>query len=142
MRYEGSNEQGEIPAMWEEFLPRTGELDSVGAQGDPGAYGVSRELPGFGHERFEYLAAVPVKSTEDLPEGMVGWEIPAHTYAVFPANGVPDLMRVIGYVYSEWLPNSKEWEGAGNMMLELYPPSFAADHVIYLHFPVKAKEGR
>jgi predicted transcriptional regulator YdeE len=138
MRYEGENKQGEIPALWDKgFLPRMGELSAITT--DPhGAYGVSRALPGIEPGPFECLAGMAVKSIEKLPEGMVGWSIPARTYAVFEANDVPDLGRVIGNFYGEWLPKS-EYVSAGSFTFEYYPEAFPVDHVILVHFPVRRK---
>jgi len=69
---------------------------------------------------------------------MVGWSIPAHTYAVSRANDVPDLGRVIGHVYGEWVPKSG-YEMAGNFTFEYYPETFPVDHVIEVYFPVRKK---
>ncbi|MFB3881261.1 MAG: GyrI-like domain-containing protein [Armatimonadota bacterium] len=137
VRYEGDNAKGEIPGLWETFLPRMGELSAVTA--DPhGAYGISRALAKVPPSTFEYLAGMAVNSKEKLPEGMVAWEIPAHTYAVFRANGVPDLMRVIGYVYGEWLPKSG-YEMADSYTFEYYGETFPTDGVIEVYFPVRKK---
>jgi predicted transcriptional regulator YdeE len=138
VRYEGENKQGEIGELWDKgFLPRMGELAAITT--DPhGAYGVARALPGIEPGPFEYLAGMAVKSIEKLPEGMVGWSIPAHTYAVFRANGVADLGRVIGYVYGEWLPKSG-YEMAGDFTFEYYPETFPVDSVIHVYFPVRRK---
>ena len=139
LRYAGKNEHGEIPALWDsEFLPRIGELASlrVGA-----AYGVSRVLPNVPvEEGFEYLAAVEVKSLAKLPWGMVGWEIPAQTYAVLPAHDVPDLGRAFDYLYGKWLPQSKEYEAADGPCLELYPATYSQDLIIYVYVPVQRKK--
>jgi len=138
VRYGGENKQGEVGELWEKgFLPRMGELAALTT--DPhGAYGVARALPGVEPGPFEYLAGMAVKSIENLPEGMVGWSIPAHTYAVFKANGVPDLGRVIGYFYGEWLPKSG-YEMAGDFTFEYYPETFPVDNIIHVYFPVRRK---
>ena len=139
MRYQGKNEHGEIPAMWELFLPRISELVGSQAQGFE-AYGVARSLPDFDKSgEFEYLAAVEAKSLDNLPEGMTGWQIPAYTYAVLPAQDVPGIGPVSHYYYQEWLPKSQEYEMDGNLMMEVYPETYSQDLVIYLYFPVKRK---
>jgi len=137
VRYEGDNAQGEIPKLWDTFLPRMGELSAVTT--DPhGAYGVSRALAGVPPSTFEYLAGMAVKSIEKLPAGMVGWSIPAHTYAVFRANGVADLGRMHGHFFGEWLPKSG-YEFAGDFTFEYYPETFPADNIIHVYFPVRRK---
>jgi len=139
LRYAGKNEHGEVPALWDkEFLPRIHELDNfrTGA-----TYGISRVMPDIPwQEGFEYLAGVEVGSLENLPPGMVGWEIPAQTYAILPANDVSGLAPALVYYYSEWLPRSKEYRSADGPMLELYPETFGQDRIIYLYNPVRAKD--
>jgi predicted transcriptional regulator YdeE len=72
---------------------------------------------------------------------MVAWEVPAQTYAAFPANDVPDLGRVFHHSYSVWLPQSKVYELADGPWLEVYPPTYGQDHVIYVYCPVRRKSG-
>jgi AraC family transcriptional regulator len=136
--YEGKNERGEIPAMWDQFIQRAAELVT-----DPShlvAYGVARALPNFEEGgAFEYLAGVEVASLDNLPPGMVGWGIPALTYAVLPAHDVPDIGPVSNYFYREWLPQSQEFEMGEGLMIEYYPETYSRDLIIYLYFPVKRK---
>ena len=136
MRYEGTNEHGEIPALWDQFMPRVAELIS-----DPArlvAYGVARALPNSVEGGpFEYLACVEVPALENLPTGMVGWKVPAMTYAILPAHGIPGIGPVSDYFYHEWLPQSKEYEMGDGLMIEYYPETFGQDLTIYLHFPVR-----
>lgn len=141
-RYEGRNEHGEIPTMWDhEFLPRMGELASIQVSQD--AYGVTRVLPSFARDgRFEYLAAVEVRSFANLPQGMAGWEVPAQTYAVLAAHDVSGIGPTLDYFYREWLPQLKEFEGTDGPMLEVYTEAFERDQTIYLYFPVRRKPSR
>lgn len=138
MQYSGRNERGEIPDMWDNgFLPRMGELDGV-RRGEA-AYGIARAIPGASCEDgFEYLAAVEVEPGCELPDGMVSWGVQGGTFAVVPADDVADLSPACGYFYREWLPQS-EYEHAGDFMMEVYPPSFADDNVIYVHFPIRPR---
>ena len=139
LRYEGKNEHGEIPAMWDMFIPRIGELESIQSGG---VYGIARSIPGMdASEGYEYLAGVEVRAGEPLPQGMVAWEIPAHTYAVLPAQDIPGIGPVNDHYEREWLPNSKDWEPGGDFMMEYYPPSFGSqDMILYLYFPVTRKK--
>ena len=141
LRYEGRNEHGEVPALWDQFIPRVGELVP-----DPAhwvGYGVARAIPGVDvAEKWEYLAAVEVAPGASIPADMVAWEIPALTYAVLPAHNVPDIGPVSDYFCQQWLPHSAEWEDPGEgFMMEVYPETFSQDLVIYLHFPVQRKSG-
>jgi predicted transcriptional regulator YdeE len=137
-RYEGKNEHGdEIPALWEkEFFPRLGELGPV----RPGVfYGVSRGLPGAAPGVFEYLAAVEVRSLDNLPPGMEGWEIPGGTYAVLPAEGVAGIRPVMDDFYHRWLGDSPYRLSANMTMIEEYPETFPDDPTIYLLFSVERR---
>lgn len=138
MQYSGRSEHGEIPDMWDNhFLPRVSEL-SAGRCG-AAAYGIARAIPGAALEDgFEYLAAVEVEPGCELPEGMVSWGVQGGTFAVVAADDVPDLSPACDYFYREWLPQS-EYEHAGDFMMEVYPPSYKHDHIIYIHFPVRPR---
>jgi len=136
LRYEGKGAPGEIPALWDnQFLPRMDELASIRVGRE--AYGVSRAKPDFDKTGvFEYLAAVEVKSFDYLPQGMVGWAIPAQTYAVLPANDVPGISPMLDYYYHQWLLQSKEYVAADGPMFELYPATYSQDLIIYLYNPI------
>ncbi|MCL5999112.1 MAG: effector binding domain-containing protein [Chloroflexi bacterium] len=139
LRYEGKNEHGEIPALWDkDFLPRMGELAAIRVGGE--AYGVSRQAPGLPVDQgFEYLAAVQVQSFDHLPAGMVGWEIPALTYAVLPAHDLPEIAPVCDYFHQEWLPQSQTYTSGEPLMLELYPETYGQDLIMQLCFPVRPR---
>ena len=139
LAYLGKNQQGEIAALWEHgVMPRIGELAAIQVGVD--TYGVGRMSPGIAPDEFEYLAGVEVSSFERLPEGMVGWEIPANRYAVLPAHGIPELAPVADRFYGQWLPRSA-YRAAGDYNFECYPPTFEQDQIIYWHFPIAPKEG-
>lgn len=138
IRYEGKNQNGEIPMMWDVFLPRVHEIvPNFAAQGAM-LYGVCRDLPGATDGSFEYLAAAEVASFDHLPQGFEGWDVPAHLYAVLPVHGLSQIMEVCNYFYKQWLPASQEYEMDGMLMLEVYPPGFA-EQKLDLFFPVKHK---
>ena len=138
LRYEGKNEHGEVPALWDnQFLPRMDELASIRVGG---TYGIARAIPGVDVSRgFEYLAGVEVAVEASLPSGMVAWEMPPLTYAVLPAQDVPGIGPMCDYFYQEWLPKSPEWEMGVGLMMEYYPETFPQDLIIFLHFPIKRK---
>ncbi len=138
LRYEGLNQHGEVPAMWDQFIPRVGELVK-----DPShwiAYGVARSMPGVdASEKWEYLAGVEYTPGMKIPTDMVLWDVPALTYAVLPAQDVSGIGPASHYFYQEWLPNSTEWDAGEPLMLELYPETFGQDMILYLYFPVRPK---
>ena len=138
LRYEGLNQHGEVPALWDIFIPRVGELVA-----DPSrwvAYGVARSIPGVDASgKWEYLAGVEITPGKKIPSDMVVWDIPALTCAVLPANDVPGIGPTSQYFYQEWLPNSKDWAAGEPLMLEVYPETFGQDMILYLYFPIKRK---
>jgi AraC family transcriptional regulator len=137
LAYRGKNQQGEIAALWEHgVMPRIGELAAI--QVGVETYGVGSMPAAAAPGEFEYLAGVEVSSFEQLPEGMVGWEIPANRYAVLPAHGISELAPVADRFYGQWLPGSA-YRAAGDYNLECYPPAFEQNQIIYWHFPVAPK---
>ncbi len=139
LRYAGRNEHGEVPALWDVFLPRLGEMAL-----EPGKehtfYGMSREIQGVPvSEGFEYLACAEVPSFDALPQGMEGWEVPAATYAVLPAKDVPGIGPTLDYFYHQWIAQSQEYALGEGLMFEEYPPEFPDNLIINLYFPVQRK---
>jgi AraC family transcriptional regulator len=134
-KYHGKNENDEIPQMWGEFGPRMGEIKHVV---DPHvAYGV---MDNYDEESgtFDYLAGLEVESAVDLPEGMVGWEVPEQTYAVFTST-LPTLHETFQHIYETWLPQSGH-QRAGGPEFELYDENFDPQDEsseMYIYIPVK-----
>jgi len=142
--YAGKNENGEIGALWDQqFIPRIGEMRPAGGAGMV-AYGACRmpeDPAALEPGAFEYLAAVRVDSLEGLPEGMTGWEVPAQTYAVLPAHGIPEIPRAFEYLYGTWAKQSPEWEAADGICFEYYPETFPEDDRVDVCIPVKPRTG-
>jgi predicted transcriptional regulator YdeE/DNA-binding transcriptional MerR regulator len=135
MPYLGDNENNEIAQLWQEFVPRIPQIRHI-APGPDISYGVcSPHLSGL----IDYTAALEVTSLEDIPEGMVGLEVPAQTYVVFPAHGIPDISPTYQMILEEWLPGSgyKPVDGSD---FEYYPETFDPgdpESVVYIYFPIQ-----
>ena len=114
------NETGmaEIPKFWDEHY-KTGKGEIV-----CGMYGVCIESADKSNE-FEYLIADNYLPWKDIPDGFVCRTIPKHTWAVFPCKGAMPLalQNVNKQIYSEWLPNSRDYEIAGGYDIEMYSPA-------------------
>ena len=88
------------------------------------------------------MAARPVDSLDDIPDGMVGRTVPEGSYAVFTHVGRLDTLgRTMNYIYGSWVPNSG-YELRPGPDLELYddrfdPASETSEMDIYI--PVKEK---
>ena len=118
----------EIPRFWEEhYATGGGEIIK-------GVFGVC--LDGDGKE-FEYLIADLYFPWSKIPDGCTTKAIPAGTWAVFPYHGeCPEALQSVNTkIWTEWLPNSTEYELAGNYNLEFYASE--TDGEIWV--PVKRK---
>ena len=89
-----------------------------------GVYGAMDNLNEESRE-FDYLAAVPVKQIADVPEGLVGWEIPEAKYVVVTCT-LPTIGKAFDYVYKNWLAQSG-YERACGPEFEFYDEDFNPD---------------
>ena len=112
-RYNGAYK--EIPEFWTEHY-QTGNGKLV-----CGLYGVcideNKET-----DDFEYLIADDYLPHKAVPPNFVTKVIPAHTWAVFPCKGAmpKSLQDVNTKIFSEWLPNSRDYEIAAGYSIEMY----------------------
>ncbi len=114
-----------INAMWHLFLERKHEIKNQSA---PYALGVCcPDLPGIAKgadDMFVYVAGLPVKSLQEIPEGMVGCELPASRYAVFTHRGpVATVQQTIKYIWGTWAPKG-EYTRKNSPDFELYDERF------------------
>ncbi|MGN0595173.1 MAG: effector binding domain-containing protein [Hominimerdicola sp.] len=107
----------EIPKFWQEHMQS--EHNKIVC----GMYGVCLDSDG---KNFEYLIADNYLPWNDIPDGYVTKVIPAGTWAVFPCKGaLPQALQDVNTkIWTEWLPNCKEYKPFGNYNLEVYltPP--------------------
>lgn len=115
--------KAEIPEFWSE-LHQPGKKKIV-----CGMYGIcidekmeSGQDDNMGADKFEYLIADNYNPAAEIPEGLVTRIIPAHTWAVFPCRGsMPQSLQDTNKaIYSEWLPNCKDFEIAAGYNIEMY----------------------
>jgi predicted transcriptional regulator YdeE len=112
--------QGKVPGqLWDEFGPRMHEIKHV--TGPDMAYGLTANM-NMSTGEFDYMAGLHVNSADDIPAGMVSYDVPAQTYAVFPCT-LPTLREVFDQIYGVWLPASGCARTAGPE-LELYGEAF------------------
>jgi predicted transcriptional regulator YdeE len=135
MPYLGLNQNNEITKLWDDFFPRMGEVKHL--YGDEEAsYGLcSSNTKGL----IDYIAGFQVSELKDIPQGMVGKEIPAQTYVVFESHGVKDIHATYDRILKDWLPASGYDPGDGPDF-EYYPSDFKGrDSRLYIYFPIKEK---
>ncbi len=106
----------EIPKFWDEIMAM--EKSPV-----CGMYGVCIDS-GENGKGFEYLIADNYIPWEEIPAGCTVKVIPASTWAIFPCRGpLPQTLQDINTrMWSEWLPNCKNYRLAANLNLEVYAP--------------------
>jgi predicted transcriptional regulator YdeE len=135
MLYQGKNEKGEIPLLWREFNPRMREIQRLVP--DCAAYGVCGELDEE-DGTFKYVAGLEVDSADDIPEGMVSWDVPGGQYAVFPCT-IETIGQAYEYAFKTWLPQSG-YEHVHGPDFEYYGEEFdprVDGSQLYIYIPVK-----
>lgn len=105
----------EIPKFWTEHY-QTGKDKIV-----CGMYGVCVD-ESMGSDEFEYLIADNYTTSSEIPDGFVTKVIPKHSWAVFVCKGAmpTSLQNTNQKIFSEWLPNCKDYEIAAGYNIEMY----------------------
>ncbi|WP_077860866.1 AraC family transcriptional regulator [Clostridium sp. BL-8] len=105
----------EIPKFWTEHY-KAGKGKFV-----CGMYGICID-ENMGSDEFEYLIADDYDQAKEIPNGFVTKIIPKHTWAVFACIGAmpKSLQDVNKKIFSEWLPNCKDYEIAASYNIEMY----------------------
>jgi AraC family transcriptional regulator len=134
LMYFGKNENNEIPQVWQDYLPRTGEIEGkLGC-----AYGLCGDVAEGG--RFQYMAGHEVENLDAIPEGMERWDVPAQQYAVFPCT-LQTIHETYEYIFKTWFIQS-EYERGDGPDFEFYSEEFDAatgKENLYIYMPVKKR---
>ncbi len=114
-KFSYDNAKLEIPKFWEEHY-KTGKGNTV-----CGMFGINID-ESMGCKEFEYLIADEYNGESEVPDGFITKTIPAFTWAVFPCKGaMPNAMQEVNQkIFSEWLPNCKDYEFAAGYNIEMY----------------------
>ncbi len=108
-----------MPDQWQGFVPYIGNLN--GQIGDE-AYGVVYNLDADGF--MDYMCAVRVRESTELPNGFERLHIPALRFVVFRHEGhIATIRSTLAAVWNEWFPESG-FESAEGPTLERYGPEF------------------
>lgn len=142
MKYLGKNENNEISQLWDRFVPRIPEIRHLSAAMGEASFGLCYTLvdpsePG----EFSYIAALPVDQLADIPEGMIGVEVPAQTYAVAESHSLGEIGQTYDFLIKQWLPTSPYEAGKGPDF-ELYPMEFISEDphsTFYIYYPIIPK---
>ncbi len=103
----------EIPKFWAEHY------ENGGGEIIKGMFGACVDGDG---KSFDYFIADMYFPWTDIPDGCITKNFPEGTWAVFPYRGeCPKALQDVNTkIWSEWLPNCKEYELSGNYNLEVY----------------------
>lgn len=109
-----------IPGQWQRFGPYIGTLPQQVGQV---TYGVCCAFDD--QNMFDYVCALELNSTRDLPPVFTTMNMPAQRYLAFAHSGhVSNIRHVIGAIWSSYLPSSPYKHQEGAAMLERYGPEF------------------
>ncbi len=135
------NAKTEIPKFWNEHF-QTGKGKFI-----CGMYGINID-ENMGSNEFEYIIADNRDTSKEIPEGFITKVIPSFTWAVFACKGaMPNSLQDVNRrIFSEWLPNCREYEIAAGYCIEMYNdaatyPKGTQDENYYseMWIPVKKK---
>lgn len=112
-QYEGAFEA--IPKFWNSYL------QGENATRICGMYGISIDQD-MGSKEFDYMIADNYIPWEEIEDSLTAVTIPKHTWAVFPCRGaLPKALQGVNEkIFSEWLPNCREYEIAAGYNIEMY----------------------
>lgn len=152
--FDNETAYAEIPAFWDEICAKYANHVYAGnAPANPyekaimdnciGEYGVC--IDDIGGGKFRYLIAGKFAGGE-VPEGMVLYEFPMGSWAVFNCIGpIPQALQTLNTkIFSEWLPGNPEYELCGNANVEWYDcingEKTDPDYRTAIWVPVRKKE--
>ncbi len=112
-RFNADTSYTEIPKFWQEHY-QTGGGEII-----RGMFGACVDSDG---KSFDYFIADSYMPFLQIPDGCTTHTFPAGTWAVFPYHGEcpKALQEVNTKIWSEWLPNCKEYALSGNYNIEFY----------------------
>ena len=124
----------EIGQMWEEFIPRIGEITNrVGGH----FYGLMYTDPSLPEGTHPYIAGVEVSEVGTVPDGMVSYTVPALKYAVYTHKG---KAQTLGQGWEiGWKEFCEAGYECGGVFFEWYPPDYddSENSTTDLYFAIK-----
>ena len=125
----------EIPALWDKFVPRIGEIPhQTEGHVSYGLMGRFEQATGM----FDYMAGNPVTQVDQLPTGMSRWDLAANTYVVLE-TALAKIGETMDYLYRTWLPSS-DYQAVDAPSFERYGETFSPDNpVLEVYVPVQKK---
>ncbi|MDR0363266.1 MAG: GyrI-like domain-containing protein [Planctomycetota bacterium] len=96
----------------EKVLPRLDEICSTPGN-DRTAIIVFAPIPDDAKGRYELVVGQVCDSLENIPPGMVGWELPCGVYAVVKTSGLLNVYPTYKDAVDRWLPGARYAPGSG-----------------------------
>ena len=125
----------EIPALWDQFVPRMGEIPHQSAE--HASYGLMSNFDRT-TSTVDYMAGSPVEKVGALPAGMSSWDVPANTYAIFETS-IAKIGETFDHIFSTWLPTSG-YQQVNAPYFEYYGENFSPNNpVLSIYIPVVAR---
>jgi AraC family transcriptional regulator len=145
LKYQGKNEAGEIPQLWQEINQYWDKIQALDEAAHAG-YGISIMDEDFEKTMvFDYVAGFPVLDEDaKQPEDLVSFTIPEGEYAVITVPNLENISQAFDGVY-RWIAQSDEYVldlSRGNFNFELYGEEFMpaeGTEKFYIYVPVKEK---
>lgn len=105
----------DVPNFWMDYV-QSGKSDLICSQ-----LGISIDEE-MGEDKFEYWIGDYYQPGTPIPDGFLTKVIPAHTWAIFSCKGesATALPRLHQQIFTEWLPNCRDYEIADGYHIEQY----------------------
>ncbi|MHA2296491.1 MAG: GyrI-like domain-containing protein [Candidatus Hodarchaeales archaeon] len=132
MRDRGIEPRVFIPPLWEKFGERFDEIkEKIKSKA---VYGISHDI-NKNTKEFSYLVAHEIDPGTDVPEGMISYDIPEHTYAVVKCT-LPKLSQAWEFA-GKWIKKNG-YKDISPPEFELYPEKHENENdPMYIHVPIK-----
>ena len=128
-QFDSNTSYEQIPRFWDEHFTKGGVEHVCGMFGICYDHKTDSSL-------FNYMIADIYESGKDIPAGFVTKEIPAKTWVVF-ATTLDKLQELNTRIWSEWMPNCREYEMDGDFNIEMYTGDEECSCEIW--FPIRKK---
>ena len=112
-RFNSETSYVEVPKFWDEYY------EGVGCKGMNGMFGACVDCDGG---NFDYYIADLYQPWQEIPEGCKTVSFDSGEWAVFPWHGkCPEALQTVNtWIWSEWLPGTKEYKMRASYNLEVY----------------------
>ena len=99
-----------VAKLWHQLLARKEEIKNTKGHIALGVFLADHpDVIRNANDTYIYLAGLPVKTINTIPDGMVSCTIPKGNYAIFTHSApMKDVIYSINYIWGTWIPNNIE----------------------------------